>query len=81
MLCSVAGTTTLDRECHYRGLSIDASKRVSVHVAEAFQRRLKCEKLTFCRPHQHAKYVCWWVCVDVSHENVCLYKSNLYEKI
>ena len=28
----------------YRGLSIDASYRV--HLAEGFQRRLKCEKLT-----------------------------------
>jgi hypothetical protein len=31
----------------YRGSSIDASYRVSVHLAEGFQRRrLKCEKLT-----------------------------------
>jgi hypothetical protein len=31
----------------YRGPSIDASYRVSVHLAEGFQRRrLKCEKLT-----------------------------------
>ena len=31
----------------YRGPSIDASYKVSVHVAEGFQRRrLKCEKLT-----------------------------------
>jgi hypothetical protein len=31
----------------YRGLSIDASYQVSVHLAEGFQRRrLKCEKLT-----------------------------------
>jgi hypothetical protein len=30
----------------YRGLSIDASYQVSVHLAEGFQRRkLKCEKL------------------------------------
>ena len=28
----------------YRGLSIDASYQVSVHLAEGFQRRLKCEK-------------------------------------
>jgi hypothetical protein len=31
----------------YKGLSIDASYQVSVHLAEGFQRRrLKCEKLT-----------------------------------
>ena len=30
----------------YRGPSIDASYQVSVHMAERFQRRLKCEKLT-----------------------------------
>jgi hypothetical protein len=30
----------------YRGPSIDASYQVSVHLAEGFQRRLKCEKLT-----------------------------------
>jgi hypothetical protein len=31
----------------YRGLSIDASYQVSVHLAKGFQRRrLKCEKLT-----------------------------------
>ena len=28
------------------GPSIDASYQVSVHLAEGFQRRLKCEKLT-----------------------------------
>jgi len=30
----------------YKGPSIDASYQVSVHLAEGFQRRLKCEKLT-----------------------------------
>jgi hypothetical protein len=31
----------------YRGLSIDASYQVSVHLGKGFQRRrLKCEKLT-----------------------------------
>jgi hypothetical protein len=30
----------------YRGPSIDAFYQVSVHLAEGFQRRLKCEKLT-----------------------------------
>ena len=30
----------------YKGPSIDASSQVSVHLAEGFQRRLKCEKLT-----------------------------------
>ena len=30
----------------YRGPSIDASYQVSVHLADGFQRRLKCEKLT-----------------------------------
>jgi hypothetical protein len=29
----------------YRGPFIDASYQVSVHLAEGFQRRLKCEKL------------------------------------
>ena len=29
-----------------RGPSIDASYQVSLHLAEGFQRRLKCEKLT-----------------------------------
>jgi len=33
-------------EQFYRGPSIDASYQVSVHLAEGFQRRLKCEKLT-----------------------------------
>ena len=37
-----------DQKCNlYRGLSIDASYQVSVHLAKWFQRRrLKCEKLT-----------------------------------
>jgi hypothetical protein len=30
----------------YRGPSIDASYQASVHLADGFQRRLKCEKLT-----------------------------------
>ena len=30
----------------YKGPSIDASYQVSVHLAEGFQRRLKCEKIT-----------------------------------
>jgi hypothetical protein len=30
----------------YKGPSIDASYQVSVNLAEGFQRRLKCEKLT-----------------------------------
>ena len=30
----------------YKGLSIDASYQVSVYLAEGFQRRLECEKLT-----------------------------------
>jgi hypothetical protein len=30
----------------YKGPSIDTSYQVSVHLAEGFQRRLKCEKLT-----------------------------------
>ena len=30
----------------YKGPSIDASYQVSVDLAEGFQRRLKCEKLT-----------------------------------
>ena len=35
-----------DKMCNlYRGPSIDASYQVSVHLAEGFQRRLKCEKL------------------------------------
>ena len=34
----------------YRGTSIDTSNQVSVHLAEGFQRRLKCEKLTDDRP-------------------------------
>ena len=33
-------------EQFYKGPSIDASYQVSVHLAEGFQRRLKCEKLT-----------------------------------
>ena len=35
----------------YRGPSIDASYHVSVHMAEGFQRRLKCEKITDAK---------WW---------------------
>jgi hypothetical protein len=30
----------------YKGPSINSSYQVSVHLAEGFQRRLKCEKLT-----------------------------------
>jgi len=30
----------------YKGPTIDASYKVSVHLAEGFHRRLKCEKLT-----------------------------------
>jgi hypothetical protein len=30
----------------YRGPSTDVSYQVSVHLAEGFRRRLKCEKLT-----------------------------------
>ena len=39
----------------YRGPSIDASYKVSVHLAEWFQRRLKCEKITDDRRHVMAK--------------------------
>ena len=40
----------------YRGLSIDASYQVSVHMAERFhRRRLKCEKLTDDRCQVMAK--------------------------
>ena len=40
----------------YRGPSIDASYRVSVHLAKGFQRRrLKCEKLTDDRRQVMAK--------------------------
>ena len=42
----------------YRGPSIDASYQVSLHLAEGFQRRLKCEKLTDdIRQTMDAK---WW---------------------
>ena len=40
----------------YRGPSMDASYKVSVHLAEGFQRRrLKCEKLTNDRRHVMTK--------------------------
>jgi hypothetical protein len=40
----------------YRGLSIDASYQVSLHLAEGFQRRrLKCKKLTDARRQVMAK--------------------------
>jgi hypothetical protein len=39
----------------YKGPSIDASYQVSVHLAEGFQRRLKCEKLTDDRRQMMAK--------------------------
>jgi hypothetical protein len=39
----------------YRGPSIDVSYQVSVHLAERFQRRLKCEKLTDARCQVMAK--------------------------
>jgi hypothetical protein len=40
----------------YRGPSMDASRQVSVHLAEGFQRRrLKCEKLTDDRRQVMAK--------------------------
>jgi hypothetical protein len=42
----------------YKGLSIDASYQVSVHLAEGFQRRrLKCEKLT---PSDGKSSHCLW---------------------
>jgi hypothetical protein len=48
----------------YRGLSIDASYQVSVHLAEGFQRRrLKCEKLTDDRrrtPSDGKSSLCLW---------------------
>ena len=48
----------------YRGPSIDASYRVSVHLAEGFQRRrLKCEKLTDDRrrmPNDGKSSHCLW---------------------
>jgi hypothetical protein len=46
-----------DKMCKlYRGLSIDVSYQVSVHLAKEFQRRrLKCEKLTDDRPQVMAK--------------------------
>ena len=41
----------------YTGPSIDASYKVSVHLAEGFQRRrLKCEKLTDDRRQVMAKF-------------------------
>jgi hypothetical protein len=39
----------------YKGPSIDTSYQVSVHLAEGFQRRLKCEKLTDDRRQMMAK--------------------------
>ena len=39
----------------HRGPSIDASYQVSVHLAEGFQRRLKCEKLMDDRHQVMAK--------------------------
>jgi hypothetical protein len=48
----------------YRGLSIDASYQVSLHLAEGFQRRrLKCEKLTDARrqtPSDGKSSHCLW---------------------
>jgi hypothetical protein len=41
----------------YTGPSIDASYKVSIHLAEGFQRRrLKCEKLTDDRRQVMAKF-------------------------
>jgi hypothetical protein len=47
----------------YKGPSIDASYQVSVHLAEGFQRRLKCEKLTDDRrrtPSDGKISLCLW---------------------
>jgi hypothetical protein len=47
----------------YKGPSIDASYQVSVHLAEGFQRRLKCEKLTDDRrrtPSDGKSSLCLW---------------------
>ena len=45
----------------YRGLSINASYQVSVHLAKGFQkRRLKCEKLTDDRRQVMAKALARW---------------------
>jgi hypothetical protein len=41
----------------YRGPYIDASYQVSVHLAEGFQRRLKCEKLTDDRRQGELKII------------------------
>jgi len=48
----------------YRGPSIDASYKVSIHLAKGFQRRiLKCEKLTDDRqrmPSNGKSSLCLW---------------------
>jgi hypothetical protein len=51
-LCRSCLPTDREKMCNlYRGPSIDASYQISVHLAEGFQRRSKCEKLIDVR---------WW---------------------
>ena len=49
----VNGSGQNEQSC--RGPSIDASYQVSLQLAEGFQRRLKCEKLTDDRHQEMAK--------------------------
>jgi hypothetical protein len=49
----VNGSGQNEQSC--RGPSIEASYQVSLHLAEGFQRRLKCEKLTDDRRQEMAK--------------------------
>ena len=52
----VNGSGQNEQSC--RGPSIEASYQVSLHLAEGFQRRLKCEKLTDDRRQEMAKAHC-----------------------
>ena len=68
----------------YRGPSIDASYQVSVHLAEGFQRRLKCEKLTDNRrrtPSDGKSSHCLWQdeLITLSKQNATRTVSDITE--
>ena len=54
----------------YRGLSIDASYQVSVHLPKRFQRRI----FFLNRPIRNKNYP-WWPCLLMNRDNM----SNLYK--
>jgi hypothetical protein len=63
----------------YRGPSIDASYQVSNHLAEGFQRRIKCEKLTDDRrrtPSDGKSLRCLWQGELIKTHYMYMYHSS-----